>query len=314
MAWLCLEAMLSLHRFDFPHCYCRAHRQEDWRGLICYETDMWVEHSLIQPAKRHTKFRMVSGPERLLVSNLLYADRLQQLLNDFPDELYPIEAKCTKAGRSGAKETDKLLDILGDDEEDNASRDIMLGRPTTVIPAEHGEVAALLTILIEEFPDKFLPYWHPDLVREFELNWFYRCCLRKYEIVHSDGYRKATKTLSVFCKARFTEGDVEKTYVAKIFKFLKLELPGSGRILRLALCKLYLAEVIDDYRGKCLSVSGGRMKHPMYSGAMYPIPLELLDHKLVYCNLTRAKDNRETPEWLFIPYSNVASAVDPGLE
>jgi hypothetical protein len=58
---------------------CRASRQEKARGLICYKTDMWVELSLIHPAKRRTKTRIIMGPERLLVSNLLWAYAFQSL-------------------------------------------------------------------------------------------------------------------------------------------------------------------------------------------------------------------------------------------
>jgi hypothetical protein len=272
---------------------------------------MWVEHSLIQPAKRHTKFRMVTAPERLLVSNLLCSDRLQSLLREFPGELEPVEAQCTKGGVPNTKDSDKFLDVLDEFDNEAGAKDILLGKPTKVLRSEIDIVKTLLGKLLEDF-ESLNAHWHPDLVAEYELTWFDRCCLRSYEIVHSSNYHRPTETKSMFCKVRFLEGDLEKQYVAKIQRFLKIKDPGSGRALRVADCSLYNAAAVEDYRGRCLRVVGQDV-NPCYIG--YPVLLEMLDHKVMYCNMTRASPNSfATAGWLFVPYSHTASSVDPRLE
>jgi hypothetical protein len=70
--------------------------------------------------------------------------------------------------------------------------------------------------------------------------------------------------------------------------------------------------VIEDYRGncKCLKVVNYSLSY-----TKHPVLLELLDYKVMYCNMTRATpESCATPGWLFVPYSNTQSTVDPRLE
>jgi hypothetical protein len=67
--------------------------------------------------------------------------------------------------------------------------------------------------------------WNPDHVSDYEMAWFDRCCLRSYEIVYSKHYRRPTETQSYWCQVRFLEDEIDKPYVVRVLRCLKIKKP-----------------------------------------------------------------------------------------
>ena len=127
------------------------------------------------------------------------------------------------------------------------------------------------------------------------------------EVVVSTSYALARSRVSYFVQVDY-EG--EGTYVARIEHYLKIVNGGDGSVLRLAIADLYKAEVIYGCSGQYLQV---RRPLTHVSRRKYPIAVDDISCKLVFCDATQAKEDYRLNIWRFTTYSNTYVKRDPNL-
>lgn len=263
----------------------------------------------MQRAKRVTKFRTTWCPELLLVNHLLLDDALVQNLCKFPEELRTEEEQCT--GQSTADAASRWHHPDGGDE---SIGDTLLGSGTIALVRERGSIRALLETLLADFqsiPSSWSQFF--EAASADDMLWYSRLSLRGFELVHTSHYKLAKSRVSHYCQVRFEEtlgANVELVhYIAKLTRALKLTDKANGNTLRIAVCDLYRSSRIESAG----SVSFGVVPRAGPDVADYPVLLEMLENKVVFCNLTRTPPNLEKYRscmWLFVPYANVQSYTD----
>ena len=137
------------------------------------------------------------------------------------------------------------------------------------------------------------------------------------ETVHSKAYEAAVSKVSYFVQVRFLEGagDEETKYVAKLLQFVKATptvTEGFEEVLpqRFAVCNLYRTTVVNKYYGKALIVSSADARNPKWE--RHPLPLRLVDCKLVFCNPTVCQSIAQQNHLFFVPYPHRFRSVDAG--
>ena len=125
---------------------CMVARQEKEIGLICYDTEFWVDTAVVQICKRETKFRTTRNPEVLLVNSLLLSIALQDNLSRYHDELAGEEERCR-----GPESNPNVLRIaFPDTEPPEALGDFLVGDGTKLLKRDILKYRAMFAAYLAE--------------------------------------------------------------------------------------------------------------------------------------------------------------------
>ena len=129
--------------------------------------------------------------------------------------------------------------------------------------------------------------------------------IKGIEIVLSRAYLMARSRVSYFVRVDY-EG--ERTYVARISKFLKV---SRDTALRIAMADLFKTETREGYQGQSIVVKGPQ-RGPYKKD--YPMSVDHIAHKLIFCDATRGDPDFRLNLWCFAAYSNTYTKRNPELE
>ena len=189
---------------------CRAHEQEKQRGLICYETEFWIETGLVQKGKRKTKFRTTKAPELVFVNSHLNEMACQKALAKFGPQLERKEALCHGS----------IVDYSSrvsnpDSVDDNGI--LMLGSGKACRKTALKLCQDALGKHLEDFEASRI-VWSSNAANfeTYECLLYDRFALGVGEIVHCESYAAPMSRKSFYCIVRYAEDHGEVTYMAKI--------------------------------------------------------------------------------------------------
>ena len=126
-------------------------------------------------------------------------------------------------------------------------------------------------------------------------------------MVVSTSYALARSRVSYFIRVEY-EG--EGVYVARIEYYLKVVNSENGDVLRLAVAELFKADVTIGCSGAYLQV---RRPLTHVSRRSYPVGVDDISCKLVFCDATNGKEEYRHNLWRFTTYSNTYVKRDPNL-
>ena len=170
-------------------------------------------------------------------------------------------------------------------------------------------------------PDSFLHAWHAaETGVDFEV--YQRAALRGSEIVLAEAYQRSGRT-SHFCLVFYQEAQpggllMDMPYAAQIKWFVKVTLPRQQpntepKTERFAIADTLPLQQKQYYGGSYFahSLSNPQLV-PEPNGVNYPIPLEQLKRKLVWCpyNNITIRNVPKPEHWLFAQYYHIKSYVD----
>jgi hypothetical protein len=232
-----LEAKLC--KFNLHLLCCRMERQEAARGKVAYGTEYWVENE-IQLAKSSVKYRSTTGPEKVLVHDLLLDRALSAASVREPriltfDELMP-------SYRAGNAPRVQHLD-----EEDPVTGSLLLGRGA--IPNEQDAVVATASVkeLLRHWPQHSAGWEAADVIAKNMLL-YTRARVRRGEVLHSTRYLRPTKKTSVNIMVQYHEDEGLCRYMAVVRFFLKASKEGACDI-RVAVADLHPVELVSEGTG-----------------------------------------------------------------
>ena len=285
--------------------------------MVC-ESELFVERA-IQDAKRSCKYRARASPEPVIGKYFLVQQQELAMRAEWADRFPALFEPAREQLLHGASSQ-----FLDEPAAADAFSSHMLGfgkRPdsTQLRVLEN----ALQQACNSEPPseESFLHAWHAaETGVEFEV--YQRAALHGSEIVHAVAYQRSGRT-SHFCLVFYNEPQpgglpMDMPYAAHIKWFVKVTLPRQQqntepRTERFAIADTLPLQKIQYYGGSYFahSLSTPQLV-PEPNGFNYPIPLEQLKRKLVWCpynNITIR--NVPTPEhWLFASYYHIKSYVD----
>ena len=279
------------------HVPCRAYRQEQQRGLTCYELEFWVERAIVQICKRETKFRTTKNPELVLVHSILLALALMRNLHQYPDELEKEEKRC-----KGKDLDNDAIDIsCPDNMQPGINGEFFIGPGKKPRVRDMPQLKSVVSKYLQAFPTLGWTGYGEHVILTYK-----RLALKGSELVNSTSYTLEHRRQSHWCTVRFQEvrsgGYVEITYVARVKQYLLVKNNAAG-VLRIAECQLWEASANEDYTGQFLEVQPGAPKHESY-----PVNAAQLDSKVLFANLTIPElQSHRNNEWRFISYPNVQS-------
>ena len=136
-----------------------------------------------------------------------------------------------------------------------------------------------------------------------------RVDVKGVEVVQSMAYKQVRSRISYYVRVVY-EG--EATYIARILKYLKVVHGDGQHVLRIAVADLYKAEPLDGYHGGLWQVKGQPRRGPSISN--YPIAVDHIQHKVVFCDATKGMPGFELKLWRFTAYSNTYTKRNPDIE
>ena len=287
------------------------------------ESELFVERA-VQEAKSSCKYRAHAFPEPTIARSFLLRN---QVLVQQVNWAHVLQALGAPAGqRTQLPQEDAASDA-------SPSHMLGVGKPPDGVQLEVLKQAALQGLSWQPASDSFLHGWQSATEEEGALQYkvYQRAALRGVEIVHAESYKRSDKP-SCFCLVLYEEAQREgpdKTtfYVARIKWFVKVTLlrqqlqpNGPLRTERFAIADLLPLELITDPGGNYfehkLKFSAPRdpasQLVPNIPYASYPVGLEDLKRKLVWCPYDRVKVHMLSPpkHWLFGQYFHRTSYVD----
>ena len=146
---------------------------------------------------------------------------------------------------------------------------------------------------------------------------YQRATLHGSEIVHAEAYERSGKA-SYFCLVFYELTGVNVPHAARIKWFVKVtltsqQLTSESRTERFAIADTLPLEQKEYYGGSYFahSLSTPQLV-PEPNGFSYPIPLEELKRKLVWCpyNNITIRNVPKPEHWLFVQYYHTKSYVD----
>lgn len=157
---------------------------------------------------------------------------------------------------------------------------------------------------LEDFPRAG---WDAEACEQASYTLYKSADVQGVEVVLSIAYKQSRSRVSYFVRVHY-EG--EGTYVARIEHYLKVVNRGNGDVLRLAIADLYKAEVTEGCSGEYLQV---RRPLAQVSKKSYPMAVDDMGSKLVWCDATKAREEYKLNLWRFTAYSNTYVKRDPNL-
>lgn len=290
---------------------CRAFTQENANGLISYSTEFWVETTVVKQCKKIPKGLTPTKPELVIVNTLNLASALQNCLNEHHEELASEEAKCQ--GR--AKDYDAITVSNPDSEAHEPTGEFFIGPGKKPSVDELDKIRSMLEVYATELGEFSGKHWDEgDLENdETHVMTYERLSLRGEELVNSVRYSPERQSKSHFCRVRYFEPsiDAEQMYVACVAFYVLLSkkvVMESGEsvtsVLRLASCNLYRAQELTLHNSVFYNV---RLSDGL-SHRNYPVEVEKLENKVLYCILSMCqKDKFCEQKFVFLPYLNVQS-------
>ncbi len=290
--------------------------------MVC-ESELFVERA-IQDAKGSCKYRARAFPEPII--GKYYLLQQQELAmrvewaGKFPALFEPAREQLPHGASS------QCLDGPAD------ASSHMLGvgkRPDSTQTRVLKEALQQACRYQPPTPDSFLHAWHAagtGLTIEFEV--YERAALRGSEIVHAEAYLRSARA-SHFCLVFYEEESqpggllMERPYAAQIKWFVKVTLTSQQLNTPPRTERFAIADTLPLQQKLCCGASyfAHELKAsciptaqlvPKPNARNYPIPLEELKRKLVWCpyNNVTVRNVPQPKHWLFTQYCHNKSYVD----
>ena len=232
------KGILELLTSNLHALVCRLGVQEMQRGPVCLDIELWVERC-IQQMKSHTKSRVHSDPEKLVVNNALM--RMQLLKHaaehDGMRTLDEWRAHLSEAGHASLQGPSTDSGRLDNDGLVTAQ---LMGKGHKM-PGDNRDVPLLLQF-VGALPDRY--GWGADQLADATFEVFQRVLLGQARILTSSEYTRQHSKYDNLVEVKLDEA-VGHRHVAEVLYYVRgrsASLDESGRLtaaVRLAVCKVY---------------------------------------------------------------------------